>query len=621
MAARAAIRDVGRVLGYSYSYCDKVAKMVPFGSNLKETRESVAEFRQIYDTDESARKLITHAQKLEGVVRHASTHACGAVISDRPLEEIVPLQHPTQSQEGTVTQYAMDYIEDLGLLKMDLLGLKNLTIIEDTLKKIYAIHKKNIDIENIPLTDKETFNLLQEGKTVGVFQLESGGMQRYLKQLKPTDIEEVIAMVSLYRPGPMKFIPDYIERKNGQKEITYMHPMLESILKPTYGVCVYQEQVMRIAQEMAGYTLEEADVLRKAIGKKIEKLLRGQKEKFIGGIEKNGIDKKIGEKLWSWIEPFAQYSFNKSHAAAYAQVAYQTAYLKAHHTKEFMSSLLTADQNDIERIGFLINDCRKMNIEVLPPDINESFIGFGVVPNKPQIRFGLSAIKNVGIKIVEEIVKERKENGHFSSLDDFLTRVDSQSLNKKSMESLILSGAFDCFKERGELIYNLDRILEYSREKRKNKSNGQAGLFDSGETQSELKLEKSSPISKKEKLEWEKKLLGLFITGHPLDHLKEALESGGITIKKAKRQMSETSVRVGVIISGIKKIITKSGDPMYFIQAEDLTDTIEVIVFPKALKENGSRFEEGKALFVMGKISHRDDVPKIICEKAEEISS
>ncbi len=620
MAARAAIRDTGRALGYPYSYCDKVAKMIPFGTKLKEARENVGELRQIYDTDEKARRLIDHAEKLEGVVRHASTHACGVVISDRPLYNLVPLQHPIQNEGSTVTQYAMDYIEDLGLLKMDLLGLKNLTIIEDTLKKIYVIHKKNINIENIPLNDEKTFKLIQEGKTVGIFQLESGGFQRYLKQLKPTNIEEIIAMVSLYRPGPMKFIPEYIDRKHGKKQITYMHERLKPILEPTYGVCVYQEQVMKIAGDLAGYTLEEADVLRKAIGKKIEELLQGQKEKFIKGIEKNGIDKNIGEKLWSWIEPFAQYSFNKSHAAAYAQVAYQTAYLKAHYPKEFMSSLLTADQNDTERIGFLIADCQKMGIEVLPPDINESFMGFSVVPEKPQIRFGLSAIKNVGTKIVEDIVNERKEKGHFTSLDNFLSRVNSQSLNKKSMESLVLSGAFDKFKERGELLHNMERILEYSRERKKNKENGQAGLFGSHLMKTDIKLENAPPLSEKEKLEWEKKLLGLFITGHPLEYLKEKTQNGGITIQEAKRQVSDSPVRVGVIVSSVKKIITKSGEPMYFVRVEDLTDNIEVIVFPKTLKKNGSFFEEGKAIFVSGKISYRDEAPKIICERAEEIT-
>lgn len=619
MAAKAAVRDVGRTLGFPYSFCDKIAKMIPLGSTLEETMESISEFRQLYNTDEGAKKIITHAKKLEGVIRHASTHACGTVISDRPLSDIVPLQHPTQNEEGVVTQYTMNYIEDLGLLKMDLLGLKNLTIIEDTLKRIFVIHNKNIDIENIDLNDKKTFSLLQEGRTIGIFQLESGGMQRYLKQLKPTCIEEVIAMVSLYRPGPMKYIPEYIGRKHGKKDITYMHPRLEPILKETYGVCVYQEQVMKIAGDLAGFTLEEADVLRKAIGKKIEKLLKDQKQKFLKGIVDGGIEKQIGEKLWLWIEPFAQYSFNKSHAAAYAQIAYQTAYLKSHYPKEFMSSLLTADQNDTERIGFLITDCKKMKIEVLPPDINESYMGFSVVPKLPQIRFGLSAIKNVGNKIVEFIVEERKKNGGFKSLEDFLTRIDSSSLNKKSMESLILSGAFDKFEERGKLLYNIENILTYGREKRKNKTNGQSGLFDDTIMESTIALENSPPLSEKEKLEWEKKLLGLFISGHPLEHLKEKLEKGGMTISKAKRQMSDVSVRIGVIISSIKKIITKSGSPMYFVRVEDLNDNIEVIIFPKKAEELNGFLEEGKSLFISGKISHREEFPKIICEKIEEI--
>ncbi len=620
MAARAAVRDVGRAMGYSYSYCDKIAKMIPTGMSLKETKEGVAEFRQLYNTEEDARNIIDQAEKLEGVVRHASTHACGAVISDRPLSEIVPLQHPTQNEQAVVTQYAMNFVEDLGLLKMDLLGLKNLTIIEDTLKRIYAISGENVDIESIPLDDEKAFQLLQEGRTVGVFQLESGGMQRYLKQLKPNNIEEVIAMVSLYRPGPMKYIPEYIARKLGEKEITYMHPRLEPILKETYGVCVYQEQVMRMAGDLAGFTLEEADTLRKAIGKKIEKLLQAQKEKFVKGISDGGIEGDIGKKLWDWIEPFAQYSFNKSHAAAYAQLAYQTAYLKSHYPKEFMASLLTADQGDTERVGFLITDCKKLDIEVLPPDINESFMGFSVVPDRSQVRFGLSAIKNVGDKVVEFIIKERKENGKFKSIADFLSRVDVQSLNKKSLESLILAGAFDKFEERGVLLYNTENLLLYNKEKKKIKDSGQIGLFDTTQGEETINLDKAAPLSEKEKLDWERRLLGLFITGHPLKHLEEKVKKGGISLKEAKRQMSDTSVRVGVIVSGVKRIITKSGDPMYFLRVEDLDDNIEVIAFPKALRKNPFNFEEGGTLFVSGMVTHRDDTPKIIYEKAEEIT-
>lgn len=376
---------------------------------------------------------------------------------------------------------------------------------------------------------------------------------------------------------------------------------------------------MRIATDLAGFSKEEADTLRKAIGKKIKELMDKKKGQFIEGMGKNGISEKIAKEIWEWIEPFAQYSFNKSHAAAYAQIAYQTAYLKAHYPREFMSALLTADQGDTERVGFLINDCKKMNIEVLPPDINESFMGFSVVPDKNEIRFGLSAIKNVGDKVVEVIVTERKENGPFTSLDDFLSRIQPPTLNKKSLENLIKSGSFDKFKKREDLIYNLERLLEYSREKGKSKNNGQSGLFDSDAEQSELTLEKATEINQGEKLKWEKELLGLFVTGHPLEYLKEKIKNGGITIKKAKKQISDTRVRVGVVISTIKKITTKKGDPMLFLAVEDLEDNIEVIVFPKTLQGNGTIFEEGKAIFISGKISNRDEVPKIICESAEEI--
>jgi DNA polymerase-3 subunit alpha len=619
MAAKAAIRDVGRTLGYPYAYCDKVAKMIPLGANLKETKEKIASFRQLYDTDEKARRMIDQAEKLEGVVRHASTHACGLVISNNPLTDIAPLQHPSNNTEGVVTQYAMESVEDLGLLKMDLLGLKNLTILENTLKRIYAISKKDIDLEKIPLNDKGAFKILKQGNTVGVFQLESQGMQRYLKQLKPSNIEEIIAMISLYRPGPMKFLPDYIARKNKKKEIVYLHPSLEPILKPTYGVLVFQEQVMQIATDLAGFSKEEADTLRKAIGKKIKELMDKKKGQFIEGMGQNGISEKIAREIWEWIEPFAQYSFNKSHAAAYAQIAYQTAYLKAHYPREFMSALLTADQGDTERVGFLINDCKKMKIAVLPPDINESFMGFSVVPDKNEIRFGLSAIKNVGDKVVEVIVKERKENGQFKSLDDFLSRIQPPILNKKSLESLVKSGSFDRFKPREDLIHNLERLLEYSREKGKCKDNGQSGLFDADFTECELSLEKAPEVNHQEKLKWEKELLGLFVTGHPLEYLKEKTKNGGITIKEAKRKITDTRVRVGVVISAVKKITTKKGDPMLFVTVEDLEDNMEVIVFPKTLESNGTAFEEGKSVFISGKINNRDETPKIICENIEPI--
>ena len=640
MASRAVVRDVGRALSYSYSFCDKIAKMIPFGQTLDQTLATVDEFRQLYLNDEQAHKLIDFAKKLEGVARHASTHACGVVISSDPLDEIVPLQHPTQDDQVIVTQYEMHSIEDLGLLKMDFLGLKNLTIIEDTISRIYKVQDKKINIENIPLDDKATYRLLQKGETIGVFQLESGGMQRYLKQLKPTALEDIIAMVALYRPGPIQFIPDYIAGKYKKKEVKYLHPKLKPILEKTYGQCIYQEQVMKIAQELAGFTLSEADVLRKAIGKKIRTLLMSLKEKFIEGAKNNGIRENIAQQIWHWIEPFARYSFNKSHATCYATIAYQTAYLKAHFPVEFMASLLTSEKADVERIGFLIGECKKMGIEVLPPDINESLKNFTVVPQENKIRFGLLAIKNVGHNVVEAIVQERKTSGPYLSIDDFVTRVSSGEskkinlllhpsqklgyLNKKSMESLIKAGAFDKLAERNQLLFNLESLLEWSRETQSKKANGQRGLFDALPSdqiyrKSDIKLVSTNPASKTEKLSWEKELLGLYVSSHPLHDFQKVLEKKSLAISKVSSALINHQVKIGGIISKIKKIITRTGRPMFFLNLEDLTDKIEVVVFPGIIERNPTAFQENKIVLVSGRVDNRDGVPKLICEEVEEI--
>ncbi len=620
MAARAVVRDVGRALQYSYTYCDQVAKMIPFGLSLDETMKKNPEFRAFYESDDKARKLIDFAKKLEGVARHASTHACGVVISDNPLDEIVPLQHPTQDDQVIVTQYEMYSIEDLGLLKMDFLGLKNLTIIEDTLARIYKVQGLNVEVDKIPANDTKTYKIFQKGETIGVFQLESGGMQRYLKQLKPTEFEDIIAMVALYRPGPMQLIPDYIARKNKKQRVEYLHPKMKDILENTYGIPVYQEQIMKIAQEMASFTLAEADVLRKAIGKKIKKLLMAQKEKFIEGMKKNQIREDIAQQIWYWIEPFASYSFNRAHAAAYATIAYQTAYLKAHFPAEFMAALLTSERNDIERIGFLITECRKMGLEVLPPDINESFTFFSVVPKKNQVRFGLSAIKNVGFNVVEAIVKERKNKGNYASIQDFMSRVNSKDLNKKSLESLIKAGVFDKMAERNQLLFNLERLLLSSRETQKVKENGQGGLFDGiKDFNSKVHLTDTKPVLEKEKLNWEKELLGLFVSGHPLKYFKNALEKKTMSIAKIQSCRLQQKIRIGGIISKIKKIITRNGKPMLFVNLEDLTDKIEVIVFPRIIEHNPSVFQENKIVMISGKVDSKDGTPKLICEEAEEI--
>ncbi|PJA83912.1 MAG: DNA polymerase III subunit alpha [Candidatus Nealsonbacteria bacterium CG_4_9_14_3_um_filter_37_29] len=618
MASRAVVRDVGRALNYTYSYCDQIAKMIPFGLTLDQTLASVEEFRQAYLTDSQAKKLIDFAKKLEGVARHASTHACGVVISKEPLDNIVPLQHPTQDEETIVTQYDMHSVEDLGLLKMDFLGLKNLTIIEDTISRIYKVQGKKIDIENIPLDDRETFRLLQKGETVAVFQLESEGMRKYLKQLKPSELEDIIAMVALYRPGPMQFIPDYIAGKHKKKRVEYLHPKLKPILESTYSIPVYQEQIMKIVQELAGFSLSEADVLRKAIGKKIRKLLMAQKEKFIEGCKKNGINEDISQKIWHWIEPFARYSFNKSHATCYATIAYQTAYLKVHFPVEFMASLLTSEKADVERIGFLIEECKKMGIEVLPPDINESLENFTVVPPE-KIRFGLSAIKNVGTNVVEVIVKERKAAGPYRSIAAFISRVSANVLNKKSLESLIKAGVFDKLAERNQLLFNLERLLESARETQRVRTEGQRGLFDGISQNIEFKLTPATPASKTEKLNWEKELLGLYVTSHPLQDFQKILEKKAMSISKISAPLINHQVKIGGIISKIKKIITRTGKPMLFMNLEDLNNKIEVVVFPGVIERSPSAFQENKIVLVSGRVDMRDGIPKIICEYIEEI--
>jgi len=642
MAARGSIRDVGRALGYEYSYCDRVAKMIPMGLDLNGTLETIPEFSDLFESDSMAERLINLALRIEGCARHASTHACGVVISKSPLYDCVPIQHPSQDPNAIVTQYGGHGIESMGLLKMDFLGLRNLTIIEEALKRIYAVHGVNVDIDAIPLDDKKTYKLLQEGNCIGVFQLESDGMRRYLKQLKPTGIEDITAMVALYRPGPMQHIPDYIAGKNKTKEVKYIHPKLKALLADTYGIPLYQEQIMRIATDMAGFTLSEADILRKAIGKKNEKLLMEQKEKFVNGMVTNEIPKKIGEEIWSWIEPFARYSFNKSHAACYAVIAYETAYLKANYPVEYMAALLTAEGGDIERVATLIDECKKMKIEVLPPDINESFKDFSVVPNKNQIRFGLSAIKNVGDGVVELNISERKRGGPFKDIHDFFSRSDSKVLNKKSLESLIRAGAFDSLENRNKIFHNLEKLMDWTKKNQKIKESGQKGLFDmfggssGGSFSTNVTLDDAPEISEKERLTWEKELLGLYISGHPLQKMKGFLDKNATSIRKLSNDLlgirttdvhgandrhiyRGESVTVIGIISEVKKIMTKKGDQMMFIKIEDLTDKMEIVIFPTMLAKNPDLFVENKIISVTGKADVRDDAAKIVANEVEEV--
>ena len=622
MAARGAIRDVGRVLNYPYSLCDEIAKSVPMSLSLQQALSSVGDLRKRYEEDEKVKRLLDLAKKLEGTARHASTHACGVVISSEPLTKIVPLQHPPQSKEEIITQYEMGAVESLGLLKMDFLGLRNLTMIEDTLHYIYAVEKKDIKIDQIPLNDKKTYRLLQKGETTGVFQLESSGMKSYLQQLKPTRFEDIIAMVALYRPGPMQFIPQYIKRKRGQEKPQYLHPALKPILESTYGIAVYQEQIMQIAHSIAGFSLSEADVLRKAIGKKIKKLLVSQKDKFLKGAKNNHVDQSIAQRLWQWIIPFARYSFNRSHATAYAMIAYQTAYLKANYPLEFMAALLSSHQGDSDKVAFLIRECESMKIPVLPPDINQSFRNFSVVPKEKKIRFGLSAIKNVGEKIIEEVIQERQENGQFQSFENFLARAAKLDLEKKSLESMAEAGVFDQLIKREKIINNLSRILSYLQDLRKQAVAHQQSLFQNQPSQPILRLPQGEDIPLRKKLEWEKKLLGLYVSAHPLDAFKKIFQKTTTSIQSIlSGSFRRKKVKIGGIITHVTKILTKNQQRMLFAEVEDQSGRMEIVVFPNTFEQYASLFQEGKILMITGSISHRDERTKLICDSVEEVIS
>jgi DNA polymerase-3 subunit alpha len=636
MAARAAVRDAGRALGYPYVFCDAISKMIPpmIGENkttIPKAIKEVKELKDLYDSNPDAKRLLDIAQRLEGVARHASTHACGVVISATPLNEIVPLQYVARSgnnksgEKNIVTQYEMGAIEKLGLLKMDFLGLRNLTIIEDTINLIKVGKNIEINIDEIPLEDKKTYKLLQAAKTTGVFQLESSGMKKYLKELRPTELEDLTVMVSLYRPGPLDagMVEEYLLRKNGKKSISYLHPKLEPILKKTYGIIVYQEQVMQIARDLAGFSISEADTLRKAVGKKIKKLLDEQREKMINGMIKNEISKNTAEKIWEFIEPFARYGFNRSHAVCYSLIGYQTAYLKANYTSEFMAALMTNEGTEVERVATLIDECKNLGINVLPPDINESQLNFSVTtqPNGNEaIRFGLGAIKNVGLNISNVLIQEKQKNGPYKNIADLLLRITDKDLNKKSMESLIKCGALDCLGERNQFLVNLDKILEFSRNNAKSKNDRQSDLFGGLNIKPILKLSPAPPADKKERLSWEKQLLGLYISDHPLrPYIEQIKKIAQYQIKDLYKLSEGSPVTVAGIVSIIQKIITKKGQPMAFVTIEDLSGKMEVLVFPSLLQNSAPMWQEEKVILVSGKVSLRDAEPKVICDRVQEI--
>ncbi|MGC9046874.1 MAG: DNA polymerase III subunit alpha [Minisyncoccia bacterium] len=619
MMARAAVRDTTRAMGLPYLLGDKIAKLIPFNADIKTSLNTIDELKKLYQQDENVKNIINTAIKLEGTVRHVSVHACGVIIAPEPLENYMPVQY-APGEDRIITQFEMYSIADLGLLKMDFLGLKNLTIIEQTLRLIKENKNIDINIKEIPLDDKKTFELFQRGDTTGVFQLESNGMKKYLKELKPTELEDIIAMISLYRPGPIELIPHYIKRKFKQEPVTYLHPKLKPILEKTYGIGIYQEQMMQIAKDLAQFTLAEADILRKAIGKKIKSLLNQQKEKLINGMIKNGIDKKTALKIWELFPPFARYGFNKSHSTSYAIISYQTAYLKAHFPAEFMTSLLNISANDVDRINFFINEAKKENLKVLPPDINLSKQHF-TVENDTTIRFGLLAIKNIGANIVDYIIKERINNGPYQDLADFLSRIQHRDLNKKSLESFIKCGVFDSLNvERGQALANIDLLLKFNQTAKKLNGQSQTNLFGSPISQNSLRLNPTQPADKLTKLNWEKELLGLYLTDHPLNNYLHKLKDKNIkSIKNIINIKNETKCKLAGIITGIQKFVTKNGKPMLFVKLEDLNDNLEVLVFSETLLKNPLIWKENKAVIIDGKLSYKDGEPKVICNSVQEL--
>ncbi|HEY4497410.1 MAG TPA: DNA polymerase III subunit alpha [Candidatus Paceibacterota bacterium] len=644
MAARAAIRDAGRALGMSLALADQVAKMIPFNPNqgekegyLAKCLKEVPDLKEIYDTNADARRMIDAATKLEGVARHASVHASGVVIARDPLVESVPLQRSVIRQDNTsarhesgvrqeaiVTQYDMHSILAIGLLKIDFLGLKNLSIIESALKLIKERHGIIIDMNNLDIGDPKPYQMLSDGKTVGVFQLEGTGMTRYLKELRPTTIEDIIAMIALFRPGPMELIPSFIARKHGKESVVYLHPKLEPILSPTYGIAVYQEQIMQITRDLGGFSMAEADILRKAIGKKIRKLLEEQQEKFIAGMLNNNIPETIAIELSGLLEPFARYGFNKAHAASYAMLGFQTAYLKYYYPLEFMVSLFNADRKDNDRIAFLIKECRNLGLEVLPPTINASEREFAAEQGtKNIIRFGLVSIKNVGAGVVDAIIEERRKNGPYTSLTHFLERVASRDLNKKSIEALACAGALDELGERKGILANMERILEYAKGLQQAKAQRQESLFSMMKDDNSLPSLRMTPVAPatlSEKLAWEKELLGLYVSGHPLDRFQKAgIGNDRTTIERIKTVRSDSLLTLYAMVAQTRRIFTKKGDPMLFVKLQDQTDEIEAVIFPNTLQEYGQLIAEHACVALQGRCNERNGMPSFIVERVKAL--
>jgi len=640
MMARAAVRDVARALGHPYSTGDRIAKLIPIGSQgfpmtITRALEIEPELATLYKKDSESREVIDLAKQIEGRVRHLGVHAAGVVIAPEPLNQFVPIQ-PDPKSGKYITQYEMHSVgeDGVGLLKFDFLGITNLAILADAVKRVKKIRNIDIDIENVPLDDQKTFDMLARGETMGLFQLNGSGATSFLKQLQPSSIHDINAMVALYRPGPMESIPSYIERKHNPQLVSYLDPRLEKILDRSYGVVTYQDDVLMIARELAGYSWLEADMLRKAMGKKIPEVMEAEKQKLLDGFKNHGkLSIDLAERLWKLIEPFAAYGFNKAHAASYGRVAYQTAYMKANYPVEYMSAVLTADSGNVDKISESIHECERMNIEVLPPDINESFADFSVVPETQNIRFGLSTIKNFGSGITETVVEERKQNGPYKSLDDFLSRIHDRNLNKKSLEALVMAGALDSFEERGKMFANIDNLLAFNKEQVAGKQASQDSLF-AGDTSgvSGLVLQDSVPATAAQKLQWEKDLLGVFVSGHPLDNFVEELNKGKREpIEKIKQAVSEKKeidivrmkgelVTAGMV-DNVRELLTKKGDRMAFVQLVNHSDSIEMTAFPETFRAYQELLQTGKCIAVKGHLQIRNEEPTIMIGQVKALET
>jgi DNA polymerase-3 subunit alpha len=614
MAARAAVRDVARVLQVPYAEADRLSKMIPppvQGRHIPLAKSVIddADLKREYETNPTAKQVFDFAIRLEGTIRSHGVHAAGVVIAPDDIVKYAPLE---MAQKGVVsTQYPMGPVEELGLLKMDFLGLSNLTIINNALRIIRKVYKDDIDLSTLPLDDAKTYELFQRGDTTGVFQLESAGMKRYLRELKPTAFDDIIAMVALYRPGPMQFIDSFIKRKHGEEKISYLHSGMENSLKNTYGILVYQEQFMQISKEWCGFTGGQADTLRKAVGKKKIDLMRKVKVDFVNGaIEHGGASKEVAEKFWDQLEEFANYCFNKSHAACYGLISYWTAYLKAHYPDAFMAALMTSDQDDIDRLAIEITECKHMGITVMSPDVNESFVEFAIVPGESKIRFGMAAIKGVGVGAVEEILRAREES-KFASIEDFAKRVSTSRFNKKAWDSLIKSGGFDRFGERSDLLFNLETVQAFASKLQKEAASGQTDLFGSvpgmASIQPTLTLQTApAQHTQKERLSWERELLGLYISAHPLDNYDAYFEEQTVPLMQLTPEIDGKKITIGGLISTVRSIVTKSGSKMAFVQIEDKTGEGEIIVFPSLYEQIGAELKQDAVIRAMGKASARD---------------